>query len=71
MKLGRKPAVAAIEVRMAGRSLVETRRPVCPSCGTRCPHPEVRDSEWFFHYGHRDMSGNPCPGWGQKAGVYA
>jgi hypothetical protein len=43
----------------ASKSRVWANRPVCPTCGQRCPE---RETEWLVKWGHRGNTGEPCPG---------
>lgn len=50
--------------RMA-RSLVESKRPKCPTCGLRHPGRDADEgvAGWLQTFGHRCPHGEPCPGW--------
>lgn len=47
-----------LELEVAVRSSDETKRPLCPRCGQRCPY---RIISWCGPFGHRCPHGEPCP----------
>lgn len=46
-------------------------RPVCPSCGRRCPLRGTLDCDdvsWGDYFAHRCAHGEPCAAWGKPIG---